>query len=336
MRFIEIFLWVVFLCLFLGANERILSAIPLVGALGLNLWHREMISRRLNKQESELLILKTQTLPTLPQADEERSLEGENSSIARVDSKLTLVEFEKRVAQLEFRNEQLNEIQTLFGTQLIPQSQTQETINQLLVHIRTIRPHTYELVWDMEASHEILIEALDSSQYRLILVNPWLSEYVFTPGIKHKFKDALNRPNARIFIGWGFWGGLYDKKFFNSETKVELDRFEFKKLSDQKADGPNRVTWKYKALNWLSDLEKESLGKLSLKLLYTHQKYLVCDNQFAMIGSHNFLASKPTENEHGRSPDAEIGIRTTDPALIKEIVNKYGEARNWDLHTHHQ
>jgi phosphatidylserine/phosphatidylglycerophosphate/cardiolipin synthase-like enzyme len=334
-RFIEIFLWAVFLCLFLGTNERILSAIPLVGALGLNLWHREMISRKLSKQESDLSQLRGQLTPLLTEAKEGRTLEGQNSSIVQVDSQLTLVEFEKRVAQLESRNEQLNEIQTLFGTQL-PQSQTQETINQLLEHIRTIRPHTYELVWDMEASHEILIEALDSFQYRLILVNPWLSEYVFTPGIKHKFKDALKRPNARIFIGWGFWGGLYDKKSFNSETKVELDRFEFKKLSDQKADGPNRVTWKYKALNWLSDLEKESLGKLTLKLLYTHQKYLVCDNQSAMIGSHNFLASKPSKSEHGRSPDAEVGIRTTDPALIKEIVNKYGEARNWDLHTHHQ
>ncbi|NJM76244.1 MAG: hypothetical protein HC852_11205 [Acaryochloridaceae cyanobacterium RU_4_10] len=358
-QFVEAVLLIAAIVTLFGLNDRKIPIGLLTASLLFNLTDRVLISQ--NKKDRILQQPTEQSKLISTDAEEVRSRERQDSNTTsnttQVEKELTLVELEKRIAPLESRNEQLIKIQTLFDAlqtapqnfqaiheklqnsedileQLIRQSQTKETINQLLEHIRTIRPHTYELVWNMEASHEIFIEALESFQYRLILVNPWLSEYAFTPKIKQKFRDALNKPNTRIFIGWGFWGDVYDKKSLNPETKIEFNRFEFKKLSDQRYDDPNRVTWKYKALNWLSDLEEESSGKLTLKLLYTHQKYLVCDNQFTMIGSHNFLTSKPSKTEHGRSPDAEVGIRTTDPALIKEIVNKYGEARNWDLHSH--
>jgi phosphatidylserine/phosphatidylglycerophosphate/cardiolipin synthase-like enzyme len=179
----------------------------------------------------------------------------------------------------------------------------------------------------MEASHSILIDALKNFQHRLILVNPWLSEYVFTEDIKRAFEDVLRRPNSRIYIGWGFWGDLYHDSSITPETKIEMDRFKLKQISDRRSGD-----WKYKALEWLSELEQESQGRLQLKLLYTHQKYLVCDNQFTMIGSHNFLTSKPAEHKYGRSPDSEVGIKTNDPALIKEIVDNYRKTRNWDSH----
>jgi hypothetical protein len=358
-RFIEAVLLVAAIVTLFGLSDRKIPIGLLTFSLMLNLTDRVLISQSSQKKDRILQHQEKQLKSILTDAEERRSLQGQDDPSAEVVQQPTLAEFESRIVQIESRNEQLRKQQTLFADhqvvqdniqkiqeklletegilkELIQKSQSKESINQLIKLIKDIRTHDYELVWDMEASHEVLIEALENFQYRLILVNPWLSEYVFTRTMKRNLENALSKPNTRIFIGWGFWGDIYDIKSFSDKTKVEFDRFDFKKMSDEKSSDPRRVEWKYKALNWLSDLEKQSSGKLVLKLLYTHQKYLVCDNKFAMIGSHNFLASKPADNERGRSPDAEVGIRTTDPALIKEMVNKFGEARNWDLYTHPQ
>jgi phosphatidylserine/phosphatidylglycerophosphate/cardiolipin synthase-like enzyme len=268
-------------------------------------------------------------------------------TLAREWMQPVLKPFEHRFSRLESAAEQFSETLPLFDAlrtapeslqlaheklinnenileQLSRQYLTQETINQLIEHIGTIRPHTYELVWDMEASHNILIEALKNFQHRLILVNPWLSEYVFTTEIKRAFEDALNRPNSRIYIGWGYWKDISHVTSIKNESqrckaKLELDRFKFKEISEQSSNNSNSTTWKYKALEWLSTLEKESSQRLKLKLLYTHQKYLVCDNEFTLIGSHNFLASSPADNHQWRSPDTEVGIRREHPTLAKVL-----------------
>lgn len=63
-------------------------------------------------------------------------------------------------------------------------------------------------------------------------------------------------------------------------------------------------------------------------MLYTHQKYLVCDDKFAMIGSHNFLTSNPKGYSYNR--DAEAGIRTDDPIFIKNIIERYESNKDWE------
>ncbi|WP_287275581.1 MULTISPECIES: hypothetical protein [unclassified Okeania] len=41
----------------------------------------------------------------------------------------------------------------------------------------------------------------------------------------------------------------------------------------------------------LQELEESYPGLFRLKLLGTHENFLVCDEKFAFVGSHNFLAS---------------------------------------------
>ncbi len=60
---------------------------------------------------------------------------------------------------------------------------------------------------------------------------------------------------------------------------------------------------------------------LKLKLIGTHEKYLVCDRSFAMLGSHNFLTS-------GVGEEREIGMRTTDLKLIEKLIDRYEQAHD--------
>lgn len=54
----------------------------------------------------------------------------------------------------------------------------------------------------------------------------------------------------------------------------------------------------------------------------THEKYMVCDEQFAVIGSHNFLVSTASKSE------LELGIKTNDPNIIRQIVQKFEKAQD--------
>jgi phosphatidylserine/phosphatidylglycerophosphate/cardiolipin synthase-like enzyme len=59
---------------------------------------------------------------------------------------------------------------------------------------------------------------------------------------------------------------------------------------------------------------------MNLKLLGTHEKFLVCDRTFAMIGSHNFL----TSNCH--STEREIGLKTNDKNIIENLIRRFETA----------
>jgi uncharacterized protein YjbI with pentapeptide repeats len=88
-------------------------------------------------------------------------------------------------------------------------------------------------------------------------------------------------------------------------------------LSDRNRIG---IGWRYNALPDLRQLERDYPGFFSLKLLGTHEKFLVCDSTFAMLGSHNMLTSNV------QSTEREVGIRTTDPYIIQGLIDRFDAA----------
>lgn len=111
-----------------------------------------------------------------------------------------------------------------------------------------------------------------------------------------KFRDCLNR-NCRIDIGWGH-----------------------QRLRNRIGKG----LW-YDAVKDLRQLERDYPGQFRLKLLGTHEKFLVCDSTFAMLGSHNMLTSST------QSAEREVGIRTTDPSIIQGLIDRFDNAQVQDV-----
>jgi len=70
----------------------------------------------------------------------------------------------------------------------------------------------------------------------------------------------------------------------------------------------------YDAVPTLEELQAEYSNLLTLKVLGTHEKFLVCDRKFAMLGSHNYLTS------HTSSSERELGLKTDSPELIDKLI----------------
>lgn len=160
----------------------------------------------------------------------------------------------------------------------------------------------YQLVFDRFESRSVLREALCESKERLIIVCPWLNRNSIDADLLQQFRDCLNR-NCRIDIGWGY-------------------------LSERSRLG---IGWRYNALKDLRQLEQDYPDYFKLKLLGTHEKFLVCVGEarrrhrtFAMLGSHNVLTS------NAQSAEWEAGIRTTDPQIIQGLIDRFDGAEMQD------
>lgn len=187
-------------------------------------------------------------------------------------------------------------------------------INRLL---KEIRPKSeYKLVYDRDESREVLLESLQQAEERLILVCPWLTEYVINAEVIQKFRAILNK-NGQIDIGWGH---LSDTKL---NQPKQMTRQEFLYLVRQKARKlPNEELWNYQALRSLEQLEQEYPKQFRLKLLGTHEKFLVCDRLWTMLGSHNFLTSGD------KSEEREVGLWTNDSNIIDQMIKRFEDADN--------
>ena len=152
------------------------------------------------------------------------------------------------------------------------------------------------LVFDRTQSRQVLIEALTIAEERLILVCPWLSKYSVDDQLKPLIRERLDDGIA-IQIGYGY-----------------------RKDIKQQTLGQNYL---YNALGWLEHLREQYPNHLQLKVLGTHEKYLVCDRTFAMLGSHNFLCS----GDRARTQDLEVGLQTTDQNIINRLICRFEESR---------
>ena len=156
----------------------------------------------------------------------------------------------------------------------------------------------------------MLMEALNKVQQRLIMVNPWLSNYVINTDVLFKFRQILNR-EGEICIGWG---NLHDTGGKSYPTQIIRQQFL--------QSVPKNLEWKYNALAKLQELERNYSKLFHLKFLGTHEKFLVCDHSWAMLGSHNFLTSGNS------SAEREVGLQTNDPRIITDLISRFDNARN--------
>ncbi len=163
--------------------------------------------------------------------------------------------------------------------------------------------HTYELICGRKQSRTIFLQALKYTQERLILVCPWLTEFAVNQDVRNLIKAALDRGVA-IEIGWGH---LKDA----DNDRSQLSKEKLLASSD----------WAYNAVPWLYELQVEYPDLMKLKILGTHEKFLVCDRQFAMLGSHNYLTSDT------KSREREVGIKTDSTEIIDKLIEIFDRAQ---------
>ncbi|HEY9838245.1 MAG TPA: tetratricopeptide repeat protein [Vampirovibrionales bacterium] len=168
-----------------------------------------------------------------------------------------------------------------------------------------IKAHQYELVFDRPSIRAQLEEAIDTAQHRLILVCPWVSRAGLDGNLLQKLEGLLQQ-GVQVEIGWGH---LRD---------IEAGEFPIRINEHWQLD-PMAKRGLYDALNDLEHLRSQYGDRLQLKVLGTHENFLVCDDKWAMLATHHFLSSSDA------LPEREVGLRTTDPKIIHGLIERFSE-----------
>ncbi|MCT7980900.1 tetratricopeptide repeat protein [Laspinema olomoucense] len=168
-----------------------------------------------------------------------------------------------------------------------------------------IKAHQYELVFDRPSIRAQLFEAIETAEHRLILVCPWVSRAGLDGTLLQKLEGLLQQ-GVQVEIGWGH---LRD---------IEAGEFPIRINEHWQLD-PMAKRGLYDALNDLEHLRTQYGDRLQLKVLGTHENFLVCDDKWAMLATHHFLSSSDA------LPEREVGLRTTDPKIIHGLIERFSE-----------
>lgn len=163
-------------------------------------------------------------------------------------------------------------------------------------------------------SRIILIDALSKAKEFVIISSPWLSQRSLDHDILLRMTALLDR-GCYLYIGWGY---SYDIKGINPYGKIINISRSGECFINMAADTAGH----YSAFPKLQELRKRYPEQLELKLTGTHEKYIVCDRQFAMVGSHNVLSS----HESSLSAPREMGVKTTDQSVIADLIEDFFNA----------
>jgi|GEM_PF-5365165 len=150
----------------------------------------------------------------------------------------------------------------------------------------------YSLLKGYGANRAALLSAIDQVENRLTMACPCLTDSPIDDEIIAKL-DHLLADGKQIEIGWGLMRGIQPS---NSEGLL------------------------FSALPKLRELQHAYPNQLTLKLISTHEKFLVCDHRVVLVGSHHFLASS------NPCPDHELGLQTTDPAIVHNLLQYFDKA----------
>jgi len=170
----------------------------------------------------------------------------------------------------------------------------------------------HELIFDLKGagtqgcgSRSILKQALQKAQARLILVSPYPDPDSLDSGMIDAFREFLNR-NGCLDIGWGHLGDMTQSRFPRS-----LDRRRYPDSEEK--------DFLYDILNQLTLLKKQYPNQFRFKVLGTDENFLVCDRRFAILGAESMTTASVL------FPQAAVGLRTTDPGVIRDLVGRYDQ-----------
>lgn len=154
------------------------------------------------------------------------------------------------------------------------------------------RPHQ---IWTADIRHNFC-KSLQIAKERLIIVSAFINDDVVNADFISSLKAAIRR-GAKIYLGIG------DDNMTQGEA--------------WKREARNR------ALASLDRLQQEHPDGVTVAQRHHHAKILVCDSQFAMTGSYNFLSFR---GDHRKVRD-EQALLLRDPADIdgvaKDVMKRY-------------
>lgn len=149
-----------------------------------------------------------------------------------------------------------------------------------------------------EEHRAVLERAIREARQEIIVISPWLNRRTCDDALCNLFANAVSR-NVAVRIGFGI-----------TERVGDLD------LGRHHANAQKVIRAMKTAVSRAASAEQASLLDIQ-RTSDTHEKILVCDRSFAVIGSFNWLSYRG-EMDCGYRREASVILR--DPASVAELA----------------
>ena len=176
---------------------------------------------------------------------------------------------------------------------------TNQNVN---LNISNISGSEIRLIENGKDHRKLLLKTLDQADKTIVIFSGWLSDYSVNEEFKKKIKICLER-GVNIFIAWGY-------KNYNDDTK---------NIPHIKAGRRNLAELK----EW--SILNKTKGTLQTLYFANHTKILICDTNYIVLGSFNWLGSGGGHNFEERSY-----IISNKTFINKELLNVLSNLNNSD------
>lgn len=154
-----------------------------------------------------------------------------------------------------------------------------------------------DLVWGAAAHHEIVLEALASATHQVVLVCPWIRQLDVNESLRYGIDAALAR-GVNVFVLWGITAQ--------------------QKLTEEL---PPQI------LAWIAELQRRTTaGRFVIpnRACSLHAKVVICDMEWLVVTSHNFLSSGPER----KTGEVGVRVRSAGTALPRAFTDTFAWLRS--------
>ena len=151
--------------------------------------------------------------------------------------------------------------------------------------------------------YEFLLQSIKDAKYTIYILSGWLSNYVIDNTLISLLDGALKR-GVDVYIGYGW----EDFKGIHKDNNQALENL--RKVYR------NKIKYNYP-------------GNIMVAKFPNHQKILIVDNQYIVVGSANWLSNKNYKNEEYSFVIHSKELSEDESRRIKPIIQQYlGQTKN--------
>ena len=179
---------------------------------------------------------------------------------------------------------------------------THEKIEERLKPIKPEIDLTEGKTLEMDEHKKYFFHVLDKAKKQICIQSPWV-RYNVVEIYKNKIESALKR-GVKIFIKYSSpQDGFKAKNRFEKVEKIDIDK---------------------ESKNYFNSLSSKFQENFSVKASkeFNHSKILICDNEFMIMGSFNWLSFGGETRKNEQLREETSNINRNKESIIKE-VNKF-------------
>jgi len=154
-------------------------------------------------------------------------------------------------------------------------------------------------------SRQVLEDALETSEQRLIIILPWSSQCSLDDGLMQRLERFFQQ-KRRLDLGWCYLADRETPRFLSA-------------INQRWQSHPPKMGKLQDTLQKLLQIKRQYPAQFQFKILGTRENFLVSDDRYAVLGIDEALTATTLV------PNLELKLRTDDPAIIQQLTQRFDE-----------